>query len=66
MTMEERMKPSILNGSRRLRIARGSGTEVQDVNRLLKQFQQTQKMMKKFSKLGMKGLRRGVLPFNSN
>lgn len=63
MTRGERKSPTIINGSRRMRIARGSGTQVQDVNRLLKQFQQTQKMMKRFSKMGMKGLRRGALPF---
>ncbi len=63
MTRKERKKPAIINGSRRLRIAKGSGTEVQDINRLLKKFQQTQKMMKSFSKMGMKGLKRGALPF---
>ena len=64
MTKEEKRKPSILNGSRRLRIAKGSGTQVQDVNKLLKNFQMTQKMMKKFSKGGLKGLKRsGMLPF---
>lgn len=50
MTIEERSKPSIINGSRRRRIAFGSGTTVQDVNRLLKQFEEMQKMMRKFSK----------------
>lgn len=50
MTREERNRPSIINGSRRKRIALGSGTTVQDVNRLLKQFEEMQKMMKKFSK----------------
>lgn len=64
MTKVERSKPAIINGSRRLRIARGSGTQVQDVNKLLKKFQQAQKMMKSFSKMGMKGLKRGSLPFN--
>lgn len=64
MTIKERRKPSLLNGSRKLRIAKGSGTEVQDVNRLLKKFQQTQKMMKSFSRMGMKGFKRGsMLPF---
>jgi len=47
MTPEERRKPQILNGSRRLRIARGAGRPVQEVNALLKQFQQMQKMMKR-------------------
>ncbi|MEX1139179.1 MAG: signal recognition particle protein [Bacteroidota bacterium] len=50
MTQEERSRPSIINGSRRKRIAVGSGTSVQEVNRLLKQFEEMQKMMKKFSK----------------
>ena len=50
MTLEERSRPSIINGSRRKRIALGSGTSIQDVNRLLKQFEEMQKMMKKFSK----------------
>jgi len=48
MTPLERREPSVLNGSRRKRIARGSGTSVEDVNRLLKQFVQTRKMMKQF------------------
>ena len=46
MTPEERTRPEILNSSRRTRIAKGSGTSIQDVNRLLKQFDQTRKMMK--------------------
>ena len=46
MTPEEREHPSILNGSRRNRIAKGSGTSIVEVNRLLKQFEQTSKMMK--------------------
>jgi signal recognition particle subunit SRP54 len=50
MTLEERNKPQIINGSRRRRIATGSGTSVQEVNRLLKQFSEMQKMMKSFSK----------------
>ena len=49
MTPAERNEPErVLNGSRKRRIARGSGTTVQDVNRLLKQFEQTRKMMKQF------------------
>ena len=52
MTRDERRKPQIINGSRRKRIARGSGTTVQDVNRLLKQFQMMQKMMKQMSRMG--------------
>ncbi len=50
MTKEERSKPHIINGSRRRRIAAGSGTIVQDVNRLLKQFGEMQKLMKQFTK----------------
>ena len=50
MTPEERRRPEILNGSRRRRIARGSGATPQDINRLLNQFKQTQKMMRQFSK----------------
>jgi signal recognition particle subunit SRP54 len=50
MTAEERHHPELLNGSRRRRIAQGSGTTPQDINQLLKQFQQTQKMVKQFSR----------------
>jgi signal recognition particle subunit SRP54 len=50
MTTEERQRPHVLNGSRRRRIALGSGTSVQEVNRLLKQYEQMQKMMKTFGK----------------
>ena len=46
MTPEERKNPEIINGSRRQRIAKGSGTSIQEVNRLLKQFEDTRKMMK--------------------
>ena len=46
MTPEERENPSVLNGSRKKRISMGSGTDVQDINRLLKQFEETRKMMK--------------------
>jgi signal recognition particle subunit SRP54 len=52
MTIQERKNPKILNGNRRKRISRGSGTSVQDVNRLVKQFNEMQKMMSKFSKKG--------------
>ena len=68
MTPEERTRPELLNGSRRQRIAKGSGTNIQEVNRLIKQFDQTRQMMKmmtgsKFAKMqgmmqGMQGLRR--------
>ncbi|MBK8943711.1 MAG: signal recognition particle protein [Ignavibacteriae bacterium] len=54
MTKEERAKPRILNGSRRKRIARGSGNSIQDVNRLIKQYDEMQKMMKKFNSMGGK------------
>jgi len=60
MTTKERSFPGVIKGSRRRRIAAGSGTQVQDVNRLLKQFTQMQKMMKKMSKGGMKNMMRGV------
>ncbi len=56
MTKKERAKPKILNGSRRKRIARGSGSSIQDVNRLIKQFNEMQKMMKKFNSKGGKKL----------
>ncbi|MFZ0219786.1 MAG: signal recognition particle protein [Candidatus Aquirickettsiella sp.] len=52
MTKKERLFPDIIQGSRKRRIASGSGTQIQDVNRLLKQFNQMQKMMKRFSKPG--------------
>jgi signal recognition particle subunit SRP54 len=58
MTTGERKDPEILNASRRRRIARGSGTDVQDVNRLMKQFRETQKMMKTLQKTGGRGLPR--------
>ncbi len=58
MTAEERRRPDILNASRRRRIARGSGTDVQDVNRLMKQFREMQKMMKTIKKTGGRGLPR--------
>ena len=60
MTPKERHFPDIIKGSRRRRIAAGSGAQVQDVNRLLKQFTQMQKMMKKMSKGGMKNMMRGM------
>jgi len=62
MTPPERRNPKVINGSRRRRIAAGSGTSVQEVNRLLKQYQQMSAMMKKMGKLGKKGLMRGGLP----
>lgn len=62
MTPQERRKHSVINGSRRKRIAMGSGTKVQDVNKLLKNYTQVMKMMKKFNKGGMRSMR-GMLPF---
>jgi len=53
MTFEERRRPKIINGSRRRRIALGSGTKVNDVNRLIKQFDEARKMMKKITKMGL-------------
>jgi signal recognition particle subunit SRP54 len=61
MTKKERLNPDILNGSRKNRIAKGSGTDVQDINKMLKQFEQIQKMMKKFKKgSNIAGMMRGV------
>jgi signal recognition particle subunit SRP54 len=61
MTPEERRSPGVIDGSRRKRIARGSGTTVQDLNRLLKQFGEMKKLMKQFGRQG----KRGKLPFIS-
>lgn len=58
MTREERRDPDVLNASRRRRIAAGSGTQVQDVNRLLKQFREMQRMMKTIQKTGGRGMPR--------
>ena len=68
MTVVERKNPDIIKGSRRQRIARGSGTELAEVNKLLKQFEQMVKMMKQFSdmgrsKQGKKMLGRMKMPF---
>jgi len=60
MTKEERLRPSVLNGSRRRRISIGSGTTVQEVNRLLKQFEEMQKMMQNISKNGARRALRGM------
>lgn len=66
MTPKERRNPKLFNGSRRKRIAAGSGTTVQEVNRLLKQFGEMSKMMKRMNKLGKKGMMRqglaGLMP----
>ncbi len=63
MTVEERRSPKIINGSRRRRIAQGSGTSVQEINKLLKQFTQMQKMIKKLPKLKAGFGRKRGLPF---
>ncbi len=64
MTLEERRNPAILNASRRKRIAAGSGTKIQDVNRLLNQFEQMKKMMKQFSSgKGRRGRMMRNMPF---
>jgi len=63
MTPRERRQHTIINGSRRRRIAMGSGTRVQDVNRLLKNYTQMLKMLKKINKGGMRGMPQGMLPF---
>jgi signal recognition particle subunit SRP54 len=63
MTLQERRRPELLNGSRRKRIARGSGVDVADVNRLLKQYRDMKKMMKMLSKAGnMERLGRNLFP----
>lgn len=64
MTKEERSNPDLLNASRRKRIARGSGTSVQEVNRLMNQFNQSKQLMKQLTGKGMKKMgRRGGFPF---
>lgn len=70
MTPKERADHNIINGSRRLRIAKGSGTSVQEVNQLLKRFTEAQKVVKQLQKMGpkglmkgMKGMGKGMLPF---
>lgn len=60
MTLEERRRPQIVDGSRRKRISRGSGTNVQDINQLLNQFKMMQKMMKNMSKFNFKGFPVGI------
>jgi signal recognition particle subunit SRP54 len=61
MTPDERKKPDIINGSRRRRIAGGCGLEVQDVNRMLKSFQEAKKMSKNIKKMQKKLLRMGKM-----
>jgi signal recognition particle subunit SRP54 len=60
MTRQERANPSIINGSRRLRISKGSGTTVQEVNQLLKRFTEALKLVKHMQKMGPKGLMKGM------
>ena len=60
MTKRERRNPALLNGSRRVRIAKGSGMTPADVNKLMKQYQQMEKMMSKMGRGGMKGMMRGM------
>jgi signal recognition particle subunit SRP54 len=60
MTLAERANPDILNGSRKRRITQGSGTSIQDLNRLLKQYKQMSKMMKKMKGKGMNKMMRGM------
>jgi signal recognition particle subunit SRP54 len=62
MTKEERRKPELMNGSRRARIAKGSGRPISEVNRLLEQFREMQKMMKKVAGGGGPGAGRRSLP----
>ena len=66
MTKEERSNPKILNGSRRKRIARGSGNTIQDVNRLIKQFKEMQKMMRMLNSKGGKNMLRNMKNFRLN
>jgi signal recognition particle subunit SRP54 len=60
MTHQERKSPDIINTSRKQRIARGSGTDIQDVNKMMKQYDQMQKMMKKFKKGNLMSMMRGI------
>ena len=64
MTPSERRFPKTINGSRKKRIAKGSGLEVQDVNKLMKQYIQMEKMMKKMSGGKMKKMMRGISGMN--
>ncbi|KKB39314.1 signal recognition particle protein [Bacillus thermotolerans] len=65
MTSEEKQHPEIINAGRRKRIAKGSGTSIQEVNRLLKQFEEMKKMMKQMSNMQQKGKKKGMggMPF---
>ncbi|NBC01034.1 MAG: signal recognition particle protein, partial [Bacteroidetes bacterium] len=66
MTIEERLNPSVIDGSRRRRIAKGSGARVRDVNQLLKQFKEMKKMMKSMSKLMGKGRKMDIQQMLNN
>lgn len=63
MTPQERRQHTLIKGSRRKRIAKGSGTSVQDINKLLKNYAQVLKMIQQINKGGMRGIGRGMLPF---
>ena len=63
MTPAERKTPDIINGNRRKRIAMGSGTDIQQVNQLLKQFEEMRKMMRTMNKMGGAGKMMPKLPF---
>ena len=64
MTLKERVFPKILNGGRRKRIAKGSGTSIQDVNMLVKKFNEMKKMISKLNKKGLAGTLFNNLKFN--
>ncbi len=66
MTLEERRQPQLIDGSRRQRIAKGSGNSIQDVNRFLKQFFQMRALLKKFSKMDLKTLNKGFFSFSKS
>jgi signal recognition particle subunit SRP54 len=61
MTKQERAEPNLIKASRKIRISKGSGTRVQDVNKLLKQFLQSQKMMKRMQSMGKGGMSNGLM-----
>jgi signal recognition particle GTPase len=65
MTKQERLNPKIIQASRKIRIANGSGLKVQDINILLKQHEKSSEMMKKFKNLGLKGITNMFKSFNN-
>jgi signal recognition particle subunit SRP54 len=65
MTPSERRNPNIIDGSRKRRIADGSGNSVQAINQLLKQFEAMRKMIKNVNKMKFKGLGKGAFPFGA-